>query len=424
MNKLLLCATAGVLGWGAVARADAPVAGVPLVVPEAVADSAAVWAGLQSGQLSPAQAWQDGLLDSATVQVGLAKGLAGGEDQKSKQLRRELGGLLVKNAPDVVAHSETLPAGVQLVLADYYASQSDERAAPLYEAVIVQTKGDYNLGLRLLALGQFWSAQGQAQKAQDAFARGREIVRARHTLFAAEMSLYTARAWAKAGEQDKANAFYDQTLADGAEMMSGLVIYDKTGELLRAGKTAEARQLVTQTLKGMTDPLNRAIQLMMLAQANYAGGDFAAAQTAAQSCLAEAAKIKDVNPAIGFDVVAPTAQDLLRWSKLWQKQPLICGAEILTRSLASPNEKPVWKTRLSVRSFQAVPLRVSCDDARVKCTVLPVQNDPWFPRRETRFAEQIIEVEVPLKTALQTELHISSAQLPGATCDIPLQIGS
>ena len=176
MNKLLLCATAGVLGWGAVARADAPVAVMaPLEVPEVVAD-AAVWAGLQGGQISPAQAWQDGLLDGATVQAGLAKGVAMGEDDVSKQLRRALGELLAKNAPATVAEGAQLPRGVQLALADYYASAGDERAVPLYEAVIVQTKAPYEQGLRLMALGEFWMMQKQAQKAQDVFGRGRAVL--------------------------------------------------------------------------------------------------------------------------------------------------------------------------------------------------------------------------------------------------------
>lgn len=115
MNKLLFV-VAGLLCCGVAASADAPVS---LVVPEATADSAAVWAGITGGQVSPAQSWQDGLLDAATVQTGLSKGVAAGQNNQVMQLRRELGELLAKNTPDAVADAEKLSLGVQLALADY-----------------------------------------------------------------------------------------------------------------------------------------------------------------------------------------------------------------------------------------------------------------------------------------------------------------
>ena len=180
--------------------------------------------------------------------------------------------------------------------------------------------------------------------------------------------------------------------------------------------------MVQSKLVPPTEYMGRAIQTMMLAQSYYATGEFEQAEQLAQETLEGASKVGKVSPIFGFDVVRNTAQDLLRWSKLWQATPLVCGPEKLERRVATGNGKTVWKTRLVVRSFKAVALDVKCDDASVKCTVVPLKDDPWFPRRETRFAEQIIEVEVPLTTALQTELHISSAQLPGASCDIPLQI--
>lgn len=227
------------------------------------------------------------------------------------------------------------------------------------------------------------------------------------------------------GQADKAEAYFTQVNAQDDKFYRSMVAYDKANALMSAGKNTEARQLVDQTLKVVTAPVDRGIQFMLLSQACYAIGDMSAAELAAQSCLDEAAKAENVNPMIGFDAVANTARDLLRWSRTWQKQPLVCSVEELAHSVASPTAKGrVWRTSFFVRSLKQVPLLVSSDDPRVKCTVQPVMNDPWFPNRENRFVEQTVKVEVPVESALSTVLHITSTQLRDAKCVVPLKVSS
>ena len=155
-------AVAGLSLAGATAQADAPAAPVaaPIVELEidgSVAGNTAVWEAMRKGNLSPEEAWQKGILDAAGVQAGLVRGLAGGEDDESKTLRVRLGQVLVQRAPETVTDTAKLPKQVQLVVADYYASVGDEKAAPLYEAVLGQTTAPYEQGLLAKSLGDFWS---------------------------------------------------------------------------------------------------------------------------------------------------------------------------------------------------------------------------------------------------------------------------
>ncbi len=433
------CTWLGVM-WGLclasmMARADAPlpVVAAPVALPTgdlqvdaSDAGTAAVWEAMKSGKMTPEEAWQKGLLDAQAVQAGLNQGLAGGQDQASEQLRLALGGVLVQHAPEVVADAFKQPKQVQLALADYYASIGNEKAVPLYEAVLKQTPAYYEQGLLLNAYGAFWAGQNQPQKAQEVYERGYSVLHGKTPMFAAEMLLWAGHAWLHAGDWDKANAFYQRIPAEGDSLMSSLGLHAQTSRLMGQGKHQEALVLIQANLKQAKGPMERAIDWMDIAKCHYAQGQWEAARVAAQQSLVESAKQPNPSPSIGMNAVDNTATDLIRWTQLWQQKSLICWPEEVKWPAASlqKTKQQTLQVRVTVRSFKAVPLTLSCDDTRVQCHVLTLENDPWFPNYETRFAEQVVEVEVPAKTALQTTLHITSNQLPGAKCDVPLKVSS
>ncbi len=240
-------------------RADAPppVVAAPVALPTgdlqvdaSDVGTAAVWEALQKGAISPEEAWKQGLLDVQAVQEGLNTGLAGGEDDASKRLRVSLGGLLVQRAPDVVKDALKQPKAVQLALADYYASISDEKAVPLYEALLKQAQAPYEQGLVLCVLGEFWAERKQPQKAQNVFERGRQVLTGNHPHFAAEMLIRAARAWTngEGGDGDKARVLYARVEKEGDGWMTGMALYDQAQTLLDGGKDAEARKLLQQPL--------------------------------------------------------------------------------------------------------------------------------------------------------------------------------
>ena len=131
-----------------------------------------------------------------------------------------------------------------------------------------------------------------------------------------------------------------------------------------------------------------------------------------------------VSPVFGFDVVGNTAQALLKWSKLWQETPFVCSPDQLTRNLRFPRKGLVWKAHIKVRSFKAVALSVSCDNAQVKCTLIEADSAPQSAFSSALFAEQTIEVEWPSDAAIQTTIHVTSNRFPQFQCRIPLKINS
>ena len=384
---------------------------------------------IKAGALTMEEAWQSGALtydniaDLLEHETDVYVIHFQGEDRR---LHHQLVELLLQHESARFDALEKVPQRVRLWLADYYQSQGNEKAIAVAQSIVAEhqqpTKGSEPIVFQALERqAWFYQEQRKYELAAETWKRVPSYVTNTDWMIP-DAIWQTGRYYLWAGKPDVAEPYFAQAAKQENKFIVTMVTYDKVGALLNAGKNAEASQLAQATLQTVTEPVDRALNLMLLSQSLYANGDFAEAQAAAQSCIEEAAKAKNVNAAIGFDVVSPTAKGLLRWSQLWQKKPLVCSPESLNYKVNT--QQTMSKVRVNVRSFKAVPLSVKCDDARVKYAVVPLEDDPWFPRRETRFAEQIIEIEVPLTAALQTELHISSARLPGVTCDIPLQIGS
>ena len=422
MKKWLLL-TAGLLWCGALARADGPVV-APLAIPEVAADDAAIWAGVTSGQMSAERAWQDGLLDAATVQTGLAHGVASGQSKKAMQLRRELGALLIQNAPAVAAAGATLPMGVQLALADAYASIGDERAAPLYEAVIVQTTAPYEKGLRLLALGKFWSNQKQPQKAQEVFARGHQVLLAEglHPHFTAEMLLLTARVWSESGESDKARQFYVQTaLSPDASMASAGVLEWFGKQLLRNPKQAEAQLLQLQG-REMVPEAHLATQFL-LAWAKYQTQDWAEFLTRADLVLQAYEQVQDSNKRRLLALWALKIEDAQKWARLWQTNSIVAETPALDLKFDGPLQQPVER-RIFVDTPTPMPLQVTVtgDANRVSARL---EESPWAPElADMRHQKIVVVVIAPGVAAVSATIRVASAEPKALSLNFPVTVSN
>ena len=451
-----LYVAAGLLWCGAVARADAPIA-VPLEVPEVIADDAAAWAGLQSGQLSPEQAWKEGLLDAGAVRAGLAKGVAAGEDEKSKQLRRGLGELLVKTAPASLGDAVKLPKGVQLALADYYASVGDERAAALYEAVVAQTIAPYEQALRLLALGKFWARQKQAQKAQDAFARGRAVLLAEghNPHLAAEMLLNTAIAWSLAGDEEKARGFYDQTATDGDSWMAAMAAVYPAEMLMDSQQYAQAQQVLEaglQAQKQLPAPAApaRIALVSRLGALHYIAGDFKGARTLLEEAIALYKTVPVANRVNGIENDDGVARAYLSDIDQWEHTPLASGGEIyvILRSVAMPEAAKVWERKTlyeravvrgpratlveawvrgaapfrkltTVSAFRPAPMAVTSDNPLVLAT-LSERPGHWVTSYSQNLWVEIASQALQAGRTIEATLTVTSSKFPG--CSLPVRV--
>lgn len=225
----------------------------------------------------------------------------------------------------------------------------------------------------------------------------------------ADASVMAARWLMRQGDAQAAQELYVKASAYGNAFVSQVALLDQVSLLVSHGERVAAHKILQNFIPTSTGQ-PKIVALLTLGDDSYAQGDLKGAEDDARKILS-------------LDVNNNSAQDLLRWSQLWQKKGLLCWPENMTHPVVpSTSKNQIWKTSFTVRSFKVVPLSVLCDDARVKCTVRPMQDDPWFPHDETRFAERIVEVEVPTEAALQTILHITSNQEAGAKCDVSLKI--
>ncbi len=399
------------------ARADAPLAVV--AAPEALptvdlqvdasdAGTAAVWEAMKSGKMTPEDAWKKGLLDAQAVQAGLSQGLAGGEDDNSRKLRLVLGSALVQHAPEVVKDALKLPKQVQLALADYYASVSDERAVALYEAVLGQTKAFYEQGLIALAVGEFWSQKGQPQKAQEAFERGRKVLVGNNPHLAAEMLLNMARAWAKAKDEDKARQFYTKTAADGDGWMTVLSFYDQASPLWDAGKLAQVRALLSQPLRATGHQLEGEIaQNAWLASLDYQEGKLEDALRHGQAAI---------KAGEGVALTSGPTKNLYEMGRGiylraggWKTQPIQCNVkEIVLQTNPSHPDRPLY-ARFRIKTYGDTSVTATVDNPDVQARVLPVNN--WH-REGLNAQEEEMEVVIQsnsLKPFNDVPLVLSSA---------------
>ncbi len=321
-TRALLWMVSGLCCLGAAAWADAPVPVVAAPVALPTGDlqvdasdvgTAAVWEAMQKGAMSPEEAWQKGLLDAQGVQAGLVKGLAGGEDSASKRLRVSLGGLLVQHAPDVTKDALKQPKSVQLALADFYASQGDEKAAPLYEAVLKQTKAPYGQGLVLCALGAFWAERKQPQKAQDVFEQGRQVLTGSYPHFAGEMLVRAARAWAECGNQEKADLLYPRVAKEGDAWMTGIAMYYQADALLQKGQPQEAQAVLQKPVEGAGSGAVRVGLLSLLSVSYQQAGDVEQAQRAATEAVAAYKSLKEPPKGEGLEYQEQRAEQVLAW---------------------------------------------------------------------------------------------------------------
>ena len=397
---------------------------------------------IAEGQMTLEEAWSKGLLDAPKVLQLLSQTQRFTEDTRNETLQRDLAGLLVRLAPQSVATPERLSARVRIALCRYYSSIGDARAVPLCEALIAEKLdgkqinqpvasnpdgGSSSLWLSsVILLAQYYQNVGQWQTAGETWERALKYWQ-NVDWWQSGVWLDAARAYAHVNTsqgQSKSNFYYAKVQTSNNELFKSIASYDNAGSLLREGKNAEASQLVHQALQSTKEPVNRGILLMVSAQANYAAGNFEQTQASAQAVLDEVAKTKDVDPVIGFDVVGPAAQALLKWSQRWQETPLLCNPKKLVRNLRFPQQEKVWKTRIKIRSFKAVPLTVSCNDSQVKCTLSKEFVNPEPVPLSGLFTEQIVEVEFPYNAEIQTIIYITSSRFPQFRCEVPLKINS
>jgi len=364
------------------ARADAPL--VVVAAPEALptvdlqvdasdAGTPAVWEAMKSGKMTPEDAWKQGLLDLQVVQAGLSQGLAGGEDDGSRQLRLALGGALVQHAPEVVKDAPRQPKAVQLALADFYASRGDEKAVALYEAVLGQTKAPYEQGLVFKALGQFYADQKQPQKAQEAFERGNQVLTGKFPHFAGEMLILAARTWTKLGQFDKARLLDERVEKEGDAWMSGMALYDQASALIDQEQHEQARALLRTPVSGYGADQVRIGLTSLLASSYYRTGQWKEARQEVEAVAAQAQAVGHLRPGAGLEWQVTNAQQIQTSITKWSQTPLSVDQARVSLEFSQEQARAAQPltVSLTVSLGQKTQIEAHCDSSLVKVEVSP-----------------------------------------------------
>jgi len=389
------------------------------------------------------------LLDAQAVQAGLNTGLAGGEDDASKRLRVSLGGLLVRHAPDVFKDALRQPKAVQLALADFYASQSDEKAAPLYEAVLKHTQAPYEQGLAFLALGKFWSRQKQPEKAQAVFERGRDVLQGQYPHFAAEMMLGAARAYWKVGNQEKANYFCEQLQKQGDGWMSGMALYYQAEQLFAKRDLDGAIVVLKRPVSGfLADDIHVVLDNELTA-AYYAQHRWDEARQSVRDAEQHYAKVTTPDDMVKNNL--NIAHDYLHLIEQWEKTPIVEPRQfdVIVKRPEAPSapkrELPWWGENVqrgnhmvpirrlapgtpliekqTVSSFRGVPMTVQSDNPKITATLGEVENPRTLFVEATRpLAVQVAPESLQAGATIEATLTIASPNFPNFQLQVPVHV--
>lgn len=226
----------------------------------------------------------------------------------------------------------------------------------------------------------------------------------------ADISVMAARWLSSQGNIKDAEDLYTKVPRYGNPYVTEVSVIDRAGRLLAAGSQMAACKLLREFIPTATaEP--KLVALLMLGNTLYRQGDLEDAEANAQKALS-----------LKSDSVS--AQNLLKWSKLWQQQQILCVPKNLEWRVTSDKTPSKTHTEMvKVRTFHNTVLSISCDEKQVKWRLLPKQDDSWFLNglKQTRFIEQEIEVEIP-NAPMHAVLQVQAKELDGAESHVSILV--
>ena len=393
----------------------------------------AMLAKMRARELTPQDAWQSGVLtvDDLLYLIENKVDTWGGFFwEKNDNLRRDLVQLLVQHGADKLNETDKLSPKIRLWLADYYVSLDDEQGLQLGENLLKELipKAKDNQSLIFLTVERMaWFHQNRREyeKAAQTWLRLEPLLTAKDWMLADAIWL-AGRNTLYAGDEAKAQKYFEQAKTFDLPLYGMLVDYDLSGLWMKRGQPERVQQMQQKALESETDPVNRASRFLTLSQALYKMGEWDKAADAAQQVLAESAKEANPNPYLGAEFTQNAARDLMKWSALWQKTPAICMPQELKWHVdknANANKSCTLSARLTIRTAQETELKVSASDERVKWKIIAPEKDPWIGgRASSDYVERWIEVEVPSDLPKAQTLKIEMPKLKNHSIAVPLKI--
>ncbi|MDQ3815517.1 MAG: hypothetical protein M3347_16495, partial [Armatimonadota bacterium] len=389
-------------------------------------------------------AWASGALTVEDVVAALEqRRLFESEEPAKVRLREGLVELLVRYGserwlpqPTVstattasTAPPKLLSGRVRLAVADYLSQKNDERAVAVYEDLLRETERTKGQGPPVRVVGavnhlaSHYVRHGQLQKAVELYQGAEKYSDSPY--WHATIRLDAARLYGQMGEEKKANELYAQVPQYGAGWLTGLMRLDKARELMRQGQHQEARTLLLQPVTGAGAEQVQVALSAFLGYSSYQSGDLNAARRYCQEALERFNSLPKDQFAKDLEAPLNLARRTLQQVEQWTQEPIQVEPRELQIEIEAGATRPLLR-RLTVRTFQPVPLNVVTDTPGIKARVLP--GDEWGNERPTRLVappaqEVIVEVSpAALQNAASATLIISSPQLVGHQVKVPLQV--
>ncbi|MDQ3815396.1 MAG: tetratricopeptide repeat protein, partial [Armatimonadota bacterium] len=398
---------------------------------------------LEAGAVTPEQAWASGALTVDDVVAALEqRRLFESEDPAQVRLREGLVKLLVRHgetrwlpqptAPTSTTASTPLPkplsGRVRLAVADYLSHAGDERAVAVYEDLLRETERTKGQGPPVRVVGavnhlaSHYVRHGQLQKAVELYLGAEKYSTSPY--WHASLRLHVARLYRQMGAEQKAQEFYAQVAKSDNAWAAALVVLDQARDLMTQGRHEEARKLLEQSVnEARTEPVKVAL-LALLGHCHYLAGDFGAARRLSQEAVERFEALPPGQRGNNLETTLKMAQRTLRQVQQWTQAPITVEPQELRFSVSPEQQTPVIR-RLSVRTFQAIPLTVSTDNPLIQARVLadsgwgdePIKANPPGITKEV-----IVEIAPEaLQKSSEASLTVSSPKFPGFQVRVPLQ---
>jgi len=384
---------------------------------------AAALVQMREGKASAEAVWQNDHLTAESVLHALeTPGIV--DAWNDEKLRAELAGLLAAHAPEKLQPSSKLKDAVKLALADYYAGQKDAKAVGLYEELLAAITGparkEAEMPLPLLHLAAYYEAAGDYVKAAQTWLRAEKYTLSAQQV--ADATMHAARLYIAAGDEMKAHELYDRVPQYGRAWMTGVALWDQATALIIQGQHQQARKLLLTPVTGQYADQIKVALLSKLSYSYYRTGEWEQARQYGQAAVEQYQQLKEPLKDEGLEGQVGASKEILRLIKHWTKEPIICAPRELHLVASNDQSKPLV-ARLSIRSFQLIPLTVTANKPGVKVSVSGKTTEG--DEDNCHFFGQEVLVQIApeaFKKDLETVLTIQSSKVPNFQAHVSVSV--
>jgi tetratricopeptide (TPR) repeat protein len=160
-------------------------------------------------------------------------------------------GETIRSMPELMQHRSELPVQAQVVLAEGFTREKNPEAETIYIKLLKKdapVDSGWNKELLMVRLLRYYGAVGDPVKAAETNLQIAQTTQ--NEAWHGDSLVEAARYYRQAGQIDKAQELYQQAQKSSYGWAQGLAILDQSRALIKQGKYAEARKLLSTPVTG------------------------------------------------------------------------------------------------------------------------------------------------------------------------------